>query len=337
MNYVKETKPEQKYGLLYCRISLILDREKLLEGKTMSTEHQYAIMEEYCQKNDIIILEKFNDLSISGKNISDRPALRDLLSKLDKNMVVICENVARLSRNTEDLMYIYKLIKSREAELVILDISLDSDGPQIQMYTRMMQAYNKYHWPESNIGVKIPTSFDSPEGQLYLQLLGEYATLTRIETGNKVSKCMNEAIKKGTVRTKPKFGYKIENKSYVEIPEEQKIIKYIKALLEYDPKLTASQISRGLNKQGFVNKKGHVLHVSTIDSIVREIQNPTMPALIEKYNKIRDEICDDIPFEKNKKTDYLYINFDEPKNEILNKNIDFDIPKLEIPLFYSLV
>jgi site-specific DNA recombinase len=276
---------EQKYALLYCRVSLVLDNALLLKGETMSTDHQYAIMEEYCSKNNLIVSEKFNDLSISGKNIKDRPALQKLLSKLDKNIVVICENVARLSRETSDLMYIYKLIKSHGAELVLLDMSLDQNSPQLSMYISMMTAFNKTHNPDFNGPVNMPNSLDSPEGQLFLQMLGEIATLNRKENGNKISRCMNEAAKQGKLIKCPKFGYKVINKLYVEVPEEQKVIAYIKALLEYDSSLTAGPIARELKEQGFINKKGKPMHISTVQSIMREIQNPTMPQIMLKQQE----------------------------------------------------
>lgn len=297
-----ETFP-QKYGLLYCRVSLVLDENLLVKGETMSTDHQYALMEDYCIKNNIIVLEKFNDLSISGKNITDRPALQNLLSKLDKNMVVICENVARLSRETNDLMYIYKLIKSHGAELIILDMSLEPNSPQLSMFTRMMKAFYKMSDPNFDGPINIPTSLDTPEGQLYLEMMGECATLSRKETGLKISRCMAEAAKQGKLRKCPKFGYQVINKLYVEKPEEQKVISYIKALLEYDTSLMPGPITRELNEQGFTNTKGKPLHVSTVQSILREIQNPTMPEIMQKQEEEQSKNN-----QAKKKDPYIYQN-----------------------------
>lgn len=280
--YLKSMETIQKYALLYCRISLVLDEELLLKGETKSTEHQYAIMEEYCTKNNLVILDKFIDFSISGRTITDRPALQDLLSKLGENMVVICENVARLSRETNDLMYIYKLIKNAGSELVILDMSFDPNSLQLLTYNRIMKAFHKVYDPDFNGPIKMPTSLDTPEGQCFLEILGEFATLTRKENGQKISNCMTQALKQGKLRTKPKFGYQLVNRVYVEKPEEQKIITYIKSLLKYNPNLAACTIAMDLKEKGFLNRNGKPIHTSTVQSIINEINNPTMPRKIQK-------------------------------------------------------
>ena len=131
----------------------------------------------------------------------------------------------------------------------------------------------------------MPISPSSPQGEMLLALLGSVVTLERKQNNLKISQCMSNAAKEGKLITCPKFGQSVENKLYVENPEEQKIIAYIKALLDYDPTMTAGPITRELKDKGFVSKKGKPVHITTVQSIMEELKNPTMPQKIEKQIK----------------------------------------------------
>ena len=247
----------QREAFMYTRVSLIIQKDKKLAGESISLDHQDYQIKEYCEKNNITIVEKFVDASKSGKNIEDRPALCDMLNKLKtrKNMVVICSQVSRLSRNAEDLLKINRKIQKRQATLIILDLPLDPGSLQ---------------------------------GEMLLGIMGTIVTLERKANNQKISESMLVASREGKLIKCPKFGYSVVNKEYVENPEEQKIISYIKILLENEPDILPSHITRELKEHGCVNKKGNPLCLTTVISILRELNNPTMPAIIEKQKKDKE-------------------------------------------------
>lgn len=251
-NMLTEDGVLKKGAYMYTRVSLILDKEKQITGESISLDHQDHQITEYCKKNNLIILAKYSDPNVSGKDIDSRKGLQAMFRELRKGIVVVCASVSRLSRNNEDLLCINRTIQEHGAELVLLDM---------------------------------PMSPSTPQGTAFLSLIGTMVQLERQQNNLKISQCMANAAREGKLIKCPKFGYSVVNKLYVEHPEEQKIINYIKLLLEYDSSLTPGPISRELKEKGFVNKKGNPIHVTTIKSILKEINDPTMPQIFEKQKQ----------------------------------------------------
>ena len=245
-------KPGQKGAFVYSRVSHIYNKDDRDNNESISLDHQDHAITTYCHKNNYVILEKFVDASIGGASIKGRPGMEALLDKLRKNIVVICSTVSRLSRNTEELLSINRRIQAAGAELVVLDM---------------------------------PISPSSIQGEMLLSMLGSFATMERKQNNLKISECMKNASRDGKLIKAPKFGFSVVNKQYVENPEQQKAITYIKMLLEHDPDLLAGRITRELHENGFVNRKGKPIHVTTVQSIMREIKNPTMPQIMEKQKE----------------------------------------------------
>lgn len=233
----------------YSRVSLILDKEKKLTGESISLDHQDRQIADYCESHNLVIVGKYSDPNVSGKSIEGRKGLQDMFEQLRKGIVVVCASISRLSRNTEDLLCINRIIMEHGAELVIVDV---------------------------------PMALNTISGEAYLGMIGTMVTMERKQNNLKISQCMANAAKEGKLITCPKFGYGVVNKQYVLDEEEQKVIEYIKALLEYDSSLATGPITRELKEQGFLNKKGKPISFSTVQSIIRELKNPTMPAIMEK-------------------------------------------------------
>ncbi|WP_415337237.1 recombinase family protein, partial [Clostridium perfringens] len=74
---VNDTKIEKRRKIIaiYCRVST---DEQAEFG--YSIDEQKRLLEEWCKANDYIIYKCYSDRGISGKNIKDRPALKELLS-----------------------------------------------------------------------------------------------------------------------------------------------------------------------------------------------------------------------------------------------------------------
>lgn len=246
--------PGQKGCFFYTRVSVILDKEKKMTGESISLDHQDRQITEYCEKHNLVILEKFSDPNVSGKNIDGRPGLLDMLSKLkyNKGIVVICSSVSRLSRDTEDLLAINRTIQDAGCELIILDM---------------------------------PISPSTLQGEMLLSIVGSLATLERKQNNLKISQCMATLEKQGNLRKCPRYGYKVVNKQYVENPEEQKTIAFIKALIDSDPDILPGRIARELTANDYKNKKGNPIHIQTVQSIIRELKNPTIQPFIEKHKQ----------------------------------------------------
>lgn len=239
----------KKFAFTYSRVSLILDKEKKLTGESISLDHQDRQITDYCEKNNLVIIGRFVDPNLSGKDIDSRKGLKAMLEQLRKGIVVVCASISRLSRNTEDLLCINRTIMEHGGELILLDV---------------------------------PMALNSISGEAYLGMIGTMVTMERKQNNLKISQCMANAAKEGKLIKCPKFGYSVVNKQYVFNESEQRVIEYVKALLEYDPSLRPGPITRELETQGFLNKRGKPVHFSTVQSIMNELENPTMPAIMEK-------------------------------------------------------
>ncbi len=239
----------QRYGYLYSRVSTQYQADK-----GHSLDHQDKQLTDYCEKNNIIILEKFSDEGISGRSIERRHSLVRMLENLKPNYVVVCSNCSRLSRDTQDLLDINKRIEKANASLIILDIQLDTTTPIGRMILTLMSSLNQFEVEQ---------------------------------TSDRVSKVMNHLSKEGKLITKPCYGYVRVNKELVEKPDEQIVIQIVKNLLKEYPDLNNNQITNILNKRGFTNRKEKPFHASTVKSIIENINNK-----IKKVNEKIDNIID---------------------------------------------
>jgi len=84
-----------------------------------------------------------------------------------------------------------------------------------------------------------------------------------------------------TLFTRPRYGFRLINNIYVEHEEEQKVISAIKAIISEKPDISNGHIIKILDEEGFKNKKGNKFHVTTIKSIINEINNPSNKEIVQ--------------------------------------------------------
>lgn len=262
--------PGQKYAFLYTRVSLILDKDQKKNGESNSLVQQDTQLTDYCQNNNLIILDKYSDPSIGGATIKKRPGLIKMLEELKRGIVVVVSTVSRLSRNTEDLLYINRTIMEKGAELIILDL---------------------------------PVPASTPMGEMMLSLLGSLVTMERKQNNIKISQTMLSMKKEGTLITRPKYGYRLVDKKYVEDEDEQKVINAVRILLDDDPDISTNAIIRALDEVGFKNKKGNKFHISTVESIIKEINNPTVKQINQLSDVVKNKKLHKLMEEKEIKND----------------------------------
>lgn len=94
----------------YCRVST----------QDQNLDRQIDLLKEQDIHRANIYMEK-----ITGTK-KDRPALNELLSKVEKNDVLIVTELSRLSRSTKDLIDIAEQLRQKGVELVSLKENLDT-------------------------------------------------------------------------------------------------------------------------------------------------------------------------------------------------------------------
>ena len=98
----------------YTRVST---PHQVKEGESLST--QKKVITEHCQKNDLELVQTYEDAGISGAK-SDRPALLRMLedAKTGQFDVVVVHSLSRLGRSARDLLNNAQILKDHKVNLV---------------------------------------------------------------------------------------------------------------------------------------------------------------------------------------------------------------------------
>lgn len=108
---------------IYARVSTI---EQAREG--YSIDEQVRLLREKCSREGFEVFDEYVDRGISGKNIKDRPALKQLLEDANQRKfdVVYVWKLNRLARNVKDILNIVALMDERRITLEPFDDTVDT-------------------------------------------------------------------------------------------------------------------------------------------------------------------------------------------------------------------
>ena len=106
MNIDKVNKIE--HIAIYCRVSTI---EQAEEG--YSIDEQERLLRDWCNRMNYSVYKVYSDRGISGKDIKNRPALKELLKDAEerKFQMVISWKINRISRKLSDVLKIVDVLE----------------------------------------------------------------------------------------------------------------------------------------------------------------------------------------------------------------------------------
>jgi DNA invertase Pin-like site-specific DNA recombinase len=96
------------------------------------------------------ILKKFNPIkkifeeNVSGKNIEDRPVLKEALDYLREGDTLVVHSYSRLSRSLSDLLKIINLLKEKKVTLISLTENFDSNSPQGRLFITVLASLAQF-------------------------------------------------------------------------------------------------------------------------------------------------------------------------------------------------
>ena len=224
----------------YIRVSTVM---QVQDG--FSLEAQESKISKETEKWNGYLHSIYIDRGISGGSMKKRLALDKLLKSLESEDWVIVNSVSRLARNTKDLLSIVELIENRGCHLLILDLNLD---------------------------------ITSPSGKLILTLIGSQAQFEREITSERVKGVMEHLKKTGKLRTKPPFGWKMNQDHstgasiHVRDEKEQAIIEKMRILRSKYQDISITNFSEKLNEENLEppRKSKKWYHRTVKDIMVRE-------------------------------------------------------------------
>ncbi len=187
---------------LYTRVST---DEQRRNGQSIGAQKEQLY--EYCAKNDLNILEYYEDNGFSGGTLN-RPAFQKLLKDLRSGEVVLTCRLDRLTRSTVDGLSVIN------------------------------------GWNDNNIGVKCIHDLDidttTANGKLILTVLLGLAANEREHASERINETFANKKKLGEPCSGCcALGYKVEPKKVVIVPEEAKMVKYA-----YDTFLATHSVSQ---------------------------------------------------------------------------------------------
>ena len=240
---VNDIKVEKRRKLIaiYCRVST---EEQSENG--YSIDEQERLLEEWCKKMGYVIYKCYSDRGISGKNIKDRPALKELLSdaKAGKFDMVISWKINRLSRKLEDVLKIVNLLEKNNITFKSYSEPFETDTPAGRMQFQMMALIGEFERGTIAQNVKM--------GMIAKAKSGNWCG-GRVLGYDLVPNNSPEEEKKG--------------KNKLEINEkEAEIVRFI--FNEYSKGKGYKAITNQINKLGYKTKKGNNFSVGSIRDIL---------------------------------------------------------------------
>lgn len=240
---VNDIKVEKRRKLIaiYCRVST---EEQSENG--YSIDEQERLLEEWCKKIGYVIYKCYSDRGISGKNIKDRPALKELLSdaKAGKFDMVISWKINRVSRKLEDVLKIVNLLEKNNITFKSYSEPFETDTPAGRMQFQMMALIGEFERGTIAQNVKM--------GMIAKAKSGNWCG-GRVLGYDLVPNNSPEEEKKG--------------KNKLEINEkEAEIVRFI--FNEYSKGKGYKAITNKMNKLGYKTKKGNNFSVGSIRDIL---------------------------------------------------------------------
>ena len=226
---------------LYTRVSTIEQSE---EG--YSIDEQERLLMSWAEKNNYEVYKCYSDRGISGKDIKNRPALKELLKDAEEKKfdMVISWKINRISRKLADVLKIVDILEKNDITFKSYSEPFETDTPAGKMQFQMMALIGEFERGTIAQNVKMGMCAKAKAGEWCGGRVLGY-DLVPMEN------------KEGTKRRKTKLTInEIEARSVRLIFNEYSNGKGYKA------------ITNQLNKLGYKTKKGNDFSVGSIREIL---------------------------------------------------------------------
>lgn len=133
---------------------LRLSNEEAAEGESSSIKNQRLIIQDYCERNEILLVRVFVDDGWSGGNF-DRPAFQEMIALLEqgKANIVITKDLSRLGRDMREASY-YAEQYFPEHGIRYLTVADNFDTEQENVMAPFQFAMNEVYLRDSSRKVK---------------------------------------------------------------------------------------------------------------------------------------------------------------------------------------
>lgn len=224
--------PEPRIAAAYVRVSTDDQME-------LSPDSQMEKIREYAAKNGLLLLSEyiFHDDGISGRAAEKRPGFQQMIATAKDPShpfdVIIVWKFSRFARNQEESIF-YKSILRSKCKVDVVSVS----EPLIA----------------------------GPFGSLIERIIEWMDEFYSVRLAEEVKRSMTVNAKNGSLQATPSFGYRVENRQLVIVPEEAEIIREIfRRFISGDAMF---RIAKDLSSRGIRTHRGNPFENRTVDYIL---------------------------------------------------------------------
>lgn len=224
--------PEPRIAAAYVRVSTDDQME-------LSPDSQMEKIREYAAKNGLLLLSEyiFHDDGISGRAAEKRPGFQQMIATAKDPShpfdVIIVWKFSRFARNQEESIF-YKSILRSKCKVDVVSVS----EPLIA----------------------------GPFGSLIERIIEWMDEFYSVRLAEEVKRSMTVNAKNGSLQATPSFGYRVENRQLVIVPEEAEIIREI--FHRFIAGDAMFRIAKDLSARGIRTHRGNPFENRTIDYIL---------------------------------------------------------------------
>ena len=224
--------PEPRIAAAYVRVSTDDQME-------LSPDSQMEKIREYAAKNGLLLLSEyiFHDDGISGRAAEKRPGFQQMIATAKDPShpfdVIIVWKFSRFARNQEESIF-YKSILRSKCKVDVVSVS----EPLIA----------------------------GPFGSLIERIIEWMDEFYSVRLAEEVKRSMTVNAKNGPLQATPSFGYRVENRHLIIVPEEAEIIREIfRRFISGDAMF---RIAKDLSSRGIRTHRGNPFENRTVDYIL---------------------------------------------------------------------